>query len=134
MGKSENAWVRAGIVGFVLAIAAFFSTGPSRQIFDRVKAAVFPPRATLQIQPGNVRIPAGAALPITARLVGADAGGSAQVELGDSHGWRTLDMTSHPDGSFGIRVDSINEPFKYRVLAGPVTSPTYTVAITDLRP
>ena len=43
-------------------------------------------------------------------------------------------MTSHPDGSFGVRVDSINEPFKYRVLAGPVPSPTYTVAIAAPRP
>jgi hypothetical protein len=126
--------VRAAGIGLVLALAAASSKGPSRRLFDRVRAAVFPPRVTLQIQPGNVRIPEGTALPITARLVGAAAESSAQLEVGDSHGWHTLDMPTRPDGTFGVRVDAVNEPFKYRVLAGPVTSPTYSVAITTRRP
>ena len=132
--KSVDAWARAAAIGLILAVAAAYSTGPSRRLFDRARAAVFPPRATLQIQPGNVRVPAGGGLPITARLVGAAADSGAQLEVGDSHGWRTLDMTTHPDGTFGVRVEPVNEPFKYRVLAGPVTSPTYSVAITNRRP
>ena len=125
----RQGWFRAFVVALVLVVLAFFSTGPARQVFDAAVLTVFPSRVTLQVAPGNVRVRSGSPIGITARLVGNAARVAAQVEIGDGERWRTLDMTADEDGRFRLRLDSVTSPFKYRVLAGSVTSPTYAVAV-----
>jgi len=116
-------------VALVLVVLAFFSAGPARQVFGAAVLTVFPARVTLQVAPGNVRVSSGSPIGITARLVGNAARAAAQVEVGEGERWRTVDMTADEDGRFRLRLDSVTSSFKYRVLAGSVTSPTYTVTV-----
>src|SRR5262245_41160165 len=120
---------RALVVALVLAALTFASTGPARRRFDALVRFVFPGRTTIEVAPGSTRVPAGAALIIGARLVGGAAPGVMQLEIGEGQGWRTADMNSGSDGRYRYRVDPVMQPFKYRVLAGRVTSPTYSIEV-----
>jgi len=125
---NETRRARAAAIALVLVALAFFSGGPARSAFNSAVMRLFPGRATLQVAPGNVRVASGSALVINARLVSGEAS-SAQVEMGDGARWRTVDMTTAPDGRFRLRLDSVTTPAKYRVLAGGLTSPTYAIEI-----
>jgi hypothetical protein len=83
----------------------------------------------LEVTPGNARIKAGSALAIRARLVGNRAPIIAQVQMADGDRWRGLEMSTDAPGSFRFGVDAVTAPFKYRVAAGPLTSPVYEVAV-----
>jgi len=128
---ARAAWFRAAAVGLVLAMLASMSTGPARRTFDSLVLSVFPHRVTLQVAPGNVRVRAGAPVAINARLVGASGYVDAQVEMGDGVHWHTVDMRRDEDGRFRLRLDAVTTPFKYRVLAGALTSPTYSVELGE---
>jgi hypothetical protein len=127
--EHRSVWARALSVALVLGALAFFSGGPARRSFDAVMLAVFPHRVTMQVAPGNVQVRAGSPLGINARLVGGATPQVAQVEMGEGNQWRTIDMTIDPDGRFRVRIDAVTSAFKYRVIAGSVTSPTYSVAL-----
>lgn len=128
---SQHVWkaaFRAGAVALVVAALAFASRGPARQAYDAGMLAVFPSRVTLEVTPGDARVQSGAPLVIEARLVGNRAPVVAQVEAGDGERWQTTEMTKG-DGGFALAVGSVTTPFKYRVVAGGLTSPTYSVAV-----
>jgi hypothetical protein len=48
--------------------------------------------------------------------------------MGDADRWRTAEMKTAA-GKFLLAVQSVTSPFKYRVIAGGVTSPTYDVTV-----
>jgi hypothetical protein len=81
------------------------------------------------VTPGNARIKAGSALAIQARLVGNRAPIVAQLQIADGDRWRPSEMSTDAPGSFRFGVDAVTAPFKYRVAAGPLTSPVYEVAV-----
>jgi hypothetical protein len=129
-----DAWLRASSVAVILAALAFLSTRPAstrpaRLAFDAALMTVFPSRVTLQVTPGNVPVKWGLPLAIHARLVGSRPKEAAKVEWGDGSDWQTADMTTEEDGQFYFRLDSVTTAFHYRILAGTVTSPTYSVSI-----
>src|SRR5712675_2239983 len=127
-GRERGRGLRALVVTLVLVLLAFASAGPRRRMFDNLLQVVFPSRLTIQVTPGNTRVAVGSALVINARLVGANAP-FAQVELGEDDRWRTVDMLPASDGRFRYRLEAVTASFKYRVLAGPVTSPTYAIGL-----
>ena len=47
----------------------------------------------------------------------------------DGDRWRATEMTADAAGSFRLALPSVSAPFKYRVAAGAVTSPTYEIAV-----
>ena len=51
----------------------------------------------------------------------------ALAELGEEDRWRAVDMTPVGAGRFHYKLDAVSASFKYRVLAGAVTSPTYAI-------
>ena len=51
--------------------------------------------------------------------------------MGDGARWRTLDMIRDESGRFRLRLDSVTTSFNNRVLAGGVTSPTYSVTVAN---
>ena len=118
----------AGAV-LVLGIVLFASRGPARQALDAASLTLFPDRAGLNVTPGNARVKAGSPLTIQARLAGNRAPIIAQVQIGDGDRWRIREMTSDAAGSFSLAMPSVAAPFKYRVVAGAVTSPTYEIAV-----
>jgi hypothetical protein len=127
-GSELGRGFRALLVTLVLALFALASTGSTRRVFDNLLLAVFPLRPTIQVTPGNTRVAAGSPLVISARLVGGSAP-LAQIEIGEGDRWRTVDMTPASDGRFRHRLEAVTASFKYRVLAGAVTSPTYGIDV-----
>jgi hypothetical protein len=112
----------------VLFVVAFIARGPASQALDAGSLALFPSRVTLEVTPGNAKLKAGAPLTIAARLVGNRAPVVARVEVADSDRWRPVEMAADRSG-FRLALPSVTAPFKYRVVAGALTSPAYEVTV-----
>jgi hypothetical protein len=112
-----------------LAAALFFARGPAQQAADAASLTLFPERVALNVTPGHAKIKAGTPLAIQAKLVGNRAPIIAQVQIADGERWRAAEMTSEKDGSFRLALPTVNTSFKYRVVAGAATSPTYDVSV-----
>ena len=125
----RRAGFQAAASALVFLAVLWAARDPARQAFDSASLTLFPARVALDVTPGNARIKAGAALAIQARLVGNRAPVIAQVQIADGDRWRVSEMSTQDAGSFQFRIDAVNAPFKYRVAAGPLTSPTYEVGV-----
>src|SRR4029077_8023289 len=125
----RRAAIQAAVVVAIFAAILFVGRGPARQALDAASLTLFPERITLDVKPGSARIKAGTPLAIQARLLGNKAPVIAQVQIADGDRWRPSEMETEQPGSFHLTTEAINASFKYRVVAGTVTSPTYDVAV-----
>ncbi|HMB81600.1 MAG TPA: hypothetical protein VKI43_16085, partial [Vicinamibacterales bacterium] len=125
----RRAGFQAAAAALVLGAVLFVSRGPARQAVDAASLTLFPDRIGLNVTPGSVRIKAGTPLAIQAHLVGNRAPIIAQVQIANGDGWRASEMTSEAPGAFRLVLPSVHTPFKYRIVAGAVTSPTYDVEV-----
>ena len=125
----RRAAYQASAALLALGAALFVARGPAQQAADAASLTLFPERVVLEVAPGHARVRAGAPLAIQAKLVGNRAPVIAQVQIADGDRWRTAAMSSENDGSFRLAMPSVNSSFKYRVVAGAATSPTYDVAV-----
>jgi len=127
---------RAGFLAagatFVLLIVGFFAAGPARQSVDAASLILFPSRVRLSVQPGDAAVRVGTPLSIEARFVGSRAPVNALVQIDEGDRSRTIEMAADSKGTSRLALDAVTSPFKYRVAAGKLTSPTY--AITVARP
>lgn len=121
--------IQSGAAAMVLLLVGFLARGLVRETLDAVALTLFPSRVTLEIAPGDARIRAGASLAIRARLVGNQAPVVAQVRMGEGEGSRTTDMQAAGSGQFQLALESVTSSFTYRVTAGSVSSPDYTVTV-----
>ena len=106
----------------------------ARASIDAIALALFPSRATLDVVPGSARLQAGATLDVNARLIGSTAPVAMQLlrlEENDPT-WRAADMTAGDGGRFQLSLGSLNASFKYKVVAGLLSSPVFDVSV--LRP
>jgi len=129
---------QAAAAFLLLAILAFVGRDVAHRSFDALSLVLFPSRVTLDVKPGNARIAVGAPLTIEARLVGNRAPVAAQVlsadadsgsEPGADVAWRPAAMAADPSGAFRLELGAIGGSFKYRVVAGAVTSPVYNITV-----
>ena len=124
---------RAGLhaVGAVAILLVVFVSvrHTARQAVDAAALTLFPARVGIDVTPGNARVKAGTALTIQARLAGNSAPVAAQLQVASGDTWRIADMTTDPSGAFRFAVDSVSTSFKYRVIAGGITSPSYEVTV-----
>src|SRR5437899_8379568 len=131
----RRAGFQAVAAALLLAVVMLVARGPAREAYDAAALSLFPAHARLDVTPGDARIKAGSSLAIEARLVGNRAPVTPQVQIGDGENWRAANMIRAADndnraaGRFVLALDSVTAPFKYRVVAGPVTSPTYAIAV-----
>ena len=125
----RRAAIQAAVVVAIFAGLLFVGRGPGRQALDAASLTLFPDRITLEVTPGHARVKAGTPLAITARLLGNKAPVIAQVHIADGDNWRPSEMATDKPGSFHLTTEPVNASFKYRVVAGTVTSPTYDVAV-----
>jgi hypothetical protein len=137
----RRAGFRAAAAVLLLAAIGFSGRETVRRSFDAVSLALFPSRVALEVVPGNARIQAGSPLTIEARLLGNRAPVVAQVlraegaaalaaASGDAGvAWRTTEMATNPSGAFTLGLGEVAASFKYRVVAGAVTSPLYDVTV-----
>src|SRR5262245_46032396 len=145
----RRAGFQAAAAALVCIAALFSARGPARQALDAASLSLWPARVALEVVPGHARLKAGSPLAIQARLVGNRAPVIAQIQIADfstlregrsEHGpgatssgqveWRSTEMAPEPRiEGFGHRLDAVTSSFKYRVVAGAVTSPTYDVTV-----
>ena len=125
----RRAWLHAGVAALLLAFVVLASREPAREAYDAASLSLFPAHVKLIVSPGDARITAGTALTIEARLAGNRAPVTPQVQIGDGENWRATTMAGDGTGRFRLALESITGSFKYRVVAGPVTSSTYAIAV-----
>ena len=113
----------------VLGVVLFAGFGRGRQAYDAAALTLFPSRIALDVTPGNSRVLAGSPVTISARLVGNRAPVDAVVHIGEGERANSVAMTRDPDGAFHLALGPIANPFSYRVVAGGVTSPTYSIRV-----
>jgi hypothetical protein len=128
----QRAGVQAAAAALALLALLILGRDPLRESVDAMSLTLFPERMALEVAPGNARIRAGDPLHVRARLVGNHAPVIAQLQVADGDAWRSSEMTV--DGSargtgFALTLHSVPASFKYRVVAGTVTSPAYDVTV-----
>jgi hypothetical protein len=129
-GTLRRASVQAVAAVIAFGAALFVARDTARQALDASALTMFPARVALDVTPGNARLKAGTSLAIHARLVGNRAPVIAQLQIADGDRWRVAEMkTGAAAGAFSLAMDSVSASFKYRVVAGAVTSPTYEITV-----
>jgi hypothetical protein len=113
----------------VLVAILVAGRGTARQALDAVWFTLFPERLTLEVTPGHARVKAGTPFAIRARLVGNRAPVIAQVQIADGDRWRGAEMKTEQPGAFHLALEPVTASFKYRVVAGAVTSAVYDVGV-----
>jgi len=126
---------RAGFQAAAAALACLavlvVSRHTARQAYDAASLTFWPNRVALQVTPGNARVKAGVPLALHARLVGNRAPVIAQVQFADGDAWRTAEMAADRGDGFRFNLETVSASFKYRIVAGAVTSPTYEIAVVQ---
>jgi DNA repair exonuclease SbcCD ATPase subunit len=125
----RRAGFQAAAATLALLLVVIAGRGTLRETADAAALTLFPARVTLDVTPGHARIKAGDRLAVHARLVGNKAPVIAQFQVADGDRWRSADMRSDKGGAFELVLEAVTAPFKYRVVAGTVTSPTYDVSV-----
>ena len=120
---------QAAAASGVLLVLLFVARAPARQSLDAATLALFPARVTLDVTPGDARLKEGATLSIEAHLVGNSAPVATRLEIESGSAWRTSEMASDAAGRFSASVPAVAADFRYRVVAGTLTSPIYRVRV-----
>jgi len=127
--RLRAAGLGAGGAVLVLLVLLIAAREPARQSLDAASLALFPERVKLAVAPGDARVKAGTPFTIDARLVGNRAPVLADVQLRNGGDWRHNPMSTVAAGAFRLTMPSVSSDFTYRVVAGSVASPLYTVTV-----
>ncbi len=112
-----------------LLLALAFFVGPLGDAARVAAAYVVPSRFQIAVTPGDVRVRAGGAVTIVARVLGGPAALSPEVIAGDAADAVPLVMTAGDDGAFTVTLPDVSATFTYRVRAGGLRSADYTVTV-----
>ena len=124
-GETAQAVRRWRVAIAALAAALVLAALPLRQAGGIALAYLVPSRLAIAVEPGDVRVRAGRAVTIRARLSGADALVPALV-AGTA---APVPMTAGDDGVFTITLPEVGATFPYHVVAGARRSDTFTVTV-----
>ncbi|MGE0360651.1 MAG: hypothetical protein AB7H93_13115 [Vicinamibacterales bacterium] len=123
---------RSGRLAIVTAAALLVAAGlfvrPLGDAASVASAYLLPSRIDIAVEPGHVRLRAGQALTVRARVRGADAVAPALVS-GSGDDAVPMPMTRQDDGSFLATVDDVTASFVYRVVAGARRSDEFAVTV-----
>jgi hypothetical protein len=130
----------AAVAVLLVAVVAFLGRGTARSSFAALSFLLFPSGVTLDVTPGDARIAAGTTLTVEARLTGDGAAVDVQMLLTDAPAdptepvsagteWQAAPMTRLASGAFRFAIESVEAPFRYRVVAGALSSPVYGVTV-----
>ena len=120
---------QAAAATVVLLVVVFMAREPARQSLDAASLALFPGRVSLDVVPGDIRLKEGATLSVDAHLAGNSAPVAARVEIENGSTWRPSEMAAAKNGHFMAQISGVSSDFRYRVVAGTVTSPIYRVRV-----
>jgi hypothetical protein len=123
-------WTAAAAV--VLAIALAYAWSPAWRAVQTARLYIAPPKLAVVVTPGHVRIARGTPLRITARLDGLPDGATPDVPALIVAAADAVPRPMRRAGA-GYVVDwpSVEADFRYRVVAGALTSPEYQVSAID---
>ncbi len=124
----QRAGRRAIGAGAALTVALALMAGTLKDAVELAGAYVVPSRLTIVVEPGDIRVRAGRAVTIRARVSGSAALTPALV-AGDGADVVPLAMTSAADGAFEVVVPDVTAGFPYYVVAGARRSDAYTVTV-----
>jgi Domain of unknown function (DUF4175) len=126
--------IAAGAGGAILLVALVAGWPSYDRAATTARLRFFPGSVTIQVQPGNVRIPIGSPVHIRASVRGASSAltSLAPTLMVFANGQqRAVPMAASANG-FEYVVESVDRTFSYNVTAGAARSARYTV--TGLRP
>ena len=123
--------LQAALAAGVLFVVLLFARGPARQSLDAASLAFFPARVTLEVTPGDARVKAGTALAVNARLAGNTAPVAARLDVEKGSSWLSSAMSPDPSGHFRATIPAAVSDFRYRVVAGALTSAIYRVTVVS---
>jgi hypothetical protein len=122
-----------GLVAFVLG--AMLAAPLAETALQLAYVRLFPGSVTIQVRSGDLRVPAGKPVTLTASVAGRHGvlrRLAPTVTLESAQGQRaTLPMTAGVAG-YEVHITAVDRSFKYTVTAGPATSRSY--AVTALFP
>ena len=123
-------WTAAAAV--VLAIALAYAWAPARRAVQTARLYIAPPQLAVVVTPGHARIARGTPLRITARLDGLPDGATPDVPALIVAAAGAVPQPMRREGA-GYVVDwpKVDADFRYRVVAGSLTSPEYQVSAID---
>jgi hypothetical protein len=109
--------------------AAFHDT--LRASFDAWRLVLFPARVALQVTPGSARIEAGTTFTVHAQLVDSTAPVTADLvrATGTDDRWERVAMEADGAGRYTLALTDVGTSFRYKVVAGPVASTIFDVAV-----
>ena len=112
-----------------LIVAVAFFLGPAADAVRVAAAYVVPSRFQISVEPGDVRVRAGAVVTIVARVLGGVAPLTPTFLAGEGTDATPVAMTALDGGAFEIVVPDVSATFTYRVRAGGLRSADYTVTV-----
>jgi hypothetical protein len=120
----------AGVSGAsALALALFFGHPSLTRAIETARLRLFPQAITVEVLPGNVRVPGGKPVKIRARIRSGDSDFTQlapQLVLTAGAETRTVEMM-RADGGFEFDIGAIDRSFRYLVRAGASSSTEYSV-------
>ena len=123
-------WTAAAAV--VLAIALAFAWAPAWRAVQTARLYIVPPKLAVVVTPGHARIARGTPLRITARIDGLPEGATPDVPALIVAAAGAVPQPMRREGA-GYVADwpHVEADFRYRVVAGSLTSPEYQVSAID---
>ncbi len=123
-------WTAAAAV--VLAIALAYVWSPAWRAVQTARLYIAPPKLAVVVTPGHARVARGTPLRITARLDGLPDGATPDVPALIVAAAGAVPQPMRRDGA-GYVVDwpKVEADFRYRVVAGSLTSPEYQISAID---
>jgi hypothetical protein len=123
-------WTAAAAV--VLAIALAYAWAPAWRAVQTARLYIAPPKLAVVVTPGHARIARGTPMRITARLDGLPDGATPDVPALIVAAAGAVPQPMRREGA-GYVVDwpKVDADFRYRVVAGALTSPEYQVSAID---
>jgi hypothetical protein len=123
-------WTAAAVV--VLAIALAYVWAPAWRAVQTARLYIAPPKLAVVVTPGHARVARGTPMRITARLDGLPDGATPDVPALIVAAAGAVPQPMRREGT-GYVVDwpKVDADFRYRVVAGALTSPEYQVSAID---
>jgi len=123
-------WTAAAAV--VLAIALAYAWAPAWRAVQTARLYIAPPRLAVVVTPGHARIARGTPLRITARLDGLPDGATPDVPALIVAAADAAPQPMRREGAvYVVDWPTVEADFRYRVVAGALTSPEYQVSAID---
>ena len=125
----RGAALRGALATAVLAVILLLGIGPFSRVARTAWLYAVPFNATLEVEPGDVRVMAGQPLRVRARLSGTGGARTRTpptLTVLDGETPRAVEMRATSDG-YLTEFPSVTESFLYRVGAGTLTSRDYRV-------